>query len=138
MLEDGIERVKITDFGLALTILDVTRLTSVGLAVGTPAYMSPEQVNSRPVGPPSDLFSLGAVLYTMATGRSPFHAAHPIEVGRKVSEYNPPPLHEVAPTVPRFLSDVVARLLAKKPEDRYPSATAIVAAIDDALASAAA
>ena len=76
MLEDGVERVKITDFGLALAALDGSQITSVNRVVGTPAYMSPEQVQGTRVDRRSDLFSLGCVLHTMVTGRSPFHGAH--------------------------------------------------------------
>jgi hypothetical protein len=122
MLEDGIERVKITDFGLALVIMDISKITSLGLAVGTPAYMSPEQVAGEPLDPRSDLFSLGCVLYSMVTGKSPFQGNHALEVARKVTDLVPRPLQECAPAIPRFLSDLVARLLAKRPADRYQSA----------------
>jgi hypothetical protein len=125
MLEDGVERVKIADFGLALVAMDASNITSAGLAVGTPAYMSPEQVNGEKLDPRSDLFSLGCVLYAMVTGQSPFQANHPLEVARKVREETPRPLHEVNAEVPKFLSDIVARLLAKKPEDRFDSAEVV-------------
>ena len=77
MLENGIERVKITDFGLALAALDESQITSVNRVVGTPSYMSPEQVQGARVDRRSDLFSLGCVLYTMVTGRSPFQGRTP-------------------------------------------------------------
>jgi hypothetical protein len=122
MLEDGIERAKITDFGLALVALDVAELTSADNLLGTPAYMAPEQVAGRRVDPRADLFSLGCVLYAMVSGGSPFHGAHALAIARKVTDFVPPPLHEQYPEVPRVFSDTVARLLEKDPDRRYPSA----------------
>jgi hypothetical protein len=136
MLEDGIERVKITDFGLALVIMDASKITSVGLVVGTPAYMSPEQIDGATLDPRSDLFSLGCVFYAMATGHSPFQAVHPIEVARRVREHVPPPLHRLDPAVPMFFSDIVAKLLAKRPQDRYPSADEVAKILIPHLADA--
>jgi serine/threonine protein kinase len=122
MLEDGIERAKITDFGLALVALDVAELTSADNVLGTPAYMAPEQVSGRRVDPRADLFSLGCVLYAMVSGGSPFHGAHALDIARKVTDFVPPPLHEQHPEVPRVVSDTVARLLEKDPDRRFPSA----------------
>jgi hypothetical protein len=122
MLEDGIERAKITDFGLALVALDVAELTSADNVLGTPAYMAPEQVAGRRVDPRADQFSLGCVLYAMVSGGSPFQGAHALDIARKVTDLVPPPLHERYPEVPRVFSDIVARLLEKDPERRYPSA----------------
>jgi hypothetical protein len=125
MLEDGIERVKITDFGLARATEDLSRLTSFGMVVGTPAYLSPEQVRGEEATFRSDLFSLGCVLYAMAAGHSPFQAVHPIETARRIAELDPRPLHESSDAVPRFYSDLVARLLAKE-ADRRPASAAEV------------
>jgi serine/threonine protein kinase len=122
MLEDGIERAKITDFGLALVALDVAQLTSADNVLGTPAYMSPEQVAGRRVDPRADLFSLGCVLYAMVSGGSPFHGTHALDIARKVTDLVPPPLHELHPEIPRVISDAVARLLEKEPDQRYQSA----------------
>ena len=122
LLEDGIERVKITDFGLALVALDVDQLTSGGRPVGTPAYMSPEQVGGGKVDARSDLFSLGCVLYAMATGSSPFQGANSLDIARRVADLTPPLLREIRPEVPQFLSDIVARLLSKDPGGRFQSA----------------
>jgi len=122
MLEDGIERVKITDFGLARVTEDVSELTSLEHAVGTPAYMSPEQVRGQSVDPRSDLFGLGCVMYAMATGRSPFHGGHPVEVAHKILEHVPRRLDELNPSIPKPVADLVARLLEKDPNDRFQSA----------------
>jgi hypothetical protein len=122
MLEDGIERVKITDFGLALVALDIAQITSADHVVGTPAYMSPEQVAGGRVDPRTDLFSLGCVLYAMVTGSSPFLGAHALDIARRVTDVSPRPLHELKPTIPLFLSQTVSRLLEKNPDKRYQSA----------------
>ena len=74
LLENGVERVKITDFGLARAVDDAS-LTQSGVVAGTPQYMSPEQARGEPVDPRTDLFSLGSVLYAMCTGRPPFRAS---------------------------------------------------------------
>ncbi|MGO8748670.1 MAG: protein kinase domain-containing protein [Thermoguttaceae bacterium] len=122
MLENGIERVKITDFGLARVTLETSELTSFEHAVGTPAYMSPEQVSGRKVDPRSDLFGLGCVMYAMATGASPFHGGHPAEVAHKIIEHRPERLDKLDPSIPKEVADTVARLLEKDPDDRFQSA----------------
>ncbi len=122
MLENGVERVKITDFGLALAVLDGSQITSVNRVVGTPSYMSPEQVQGARVDRRSDLFSLGCVLHTMVTGRSPFQGAHALEIARKVVDHPVPPLHLIAPRIPADLSGIVSRLLEKDPARRYQTA----------------
>jgi serine/threonine protein kinase len=122
MLEDGVERVKITDFGLARVTLEVSELTSAEHAVGTPAYMSPEQVSGQSVDPRSDLFGLGCVMYAMATGTSPFHAGHPAEVAHRILAHVPKRLDEIDPAIPKAIADTVARLLEKDPNDRFQSA----------------
>jgi tRNA A-37 threonylcarbamoyl transferase component Bud32 len=122
LLEDGIERVKISDFGLALVTLDHTQVSSADRPVGTPAYMSPEQVGGRRVDARSDLFSLGCVLYAMITGKSPFQGNNSVFIARMVAEFDPPALHEIKRDTPRFLSDIVGRLLCKDPNRRFQSA----------------
>ena len=122
MLLDHGGGVKITDFGLARVELDVAEMTSADQVVGTPAYMSPEQVRGEALDARSDLFSLGCVLFAMVAGRSPFQGRHILEIGRRITDEDPTPLHLVDPAVPRPLSDLVGRLLRKAPDDRPATA----------------
>jgi serine/threonine-protein kinase len=122
MLEDGSGRVKITDFGLALVAVDGVQLTSNNRAVGTPAYMSPEQVLGVRVDRRTDLFSLGCVLHAMVMGRSPFQGSHAVEIARKIADSTIRPLHEQDARVPASFSAIVGRLLEKDPARRYQSA----------------
>jgi serine/threonine protein kinase len=89
---------------------------------GTPQYMSPEQARGEPIDARSDLFSLGSLLYAMLAGRPPFRAETAFGVLRKISDAEPKPLAEVAAETPAWLSDVVGRLMEKRPSDRFGSA----------------
>jgi len=122
LLDRGALWVKLTDFGLARAAIDQVDLTSHGLAVGTPAYMSPEQVTAGELDSRTDLFSLGCVIYAMVAGRTPFRGTSQFEIARRIVEDDPPPLDQVIPGTPGFLVDVTQRLLAKRPEDRFSSA----------------
>jgi serine/threonine protein kinase len=124
LLENSVERVKITDFGLARTVDDAS-LTGSGLIAGTPAYMSPEQVHGKKVDHRSDLFSLGSVLYTICAGHAPFRADTAMAVLKRVCEDTPRPLHEVNPDVPDWLEALIARLHAKAPADRFQTAAEV-------------
>ena len=106
------------------------RLTGSDQLLGTPAYMSPEQVQNGPVGPASDLFSLGAVLYQAATGRAAFSGRHMMELLHAVATATPKPPHEVRPELPRMLSAFIMQLLAKDPAKRPASARAVVEELD--------
>src|SRR5262245_47346448 len=94
LLENGVQRVKLTDFGLARAADDAS-LTQTGLIAGTPLYMAPEQAEGEPVGPRADLFSLGSVLYELCTGRPAFRASSTAAVIRRVCDEAPRPLREV-------------------------------------------
>jgi serine/threonine protein kinase len=113
--------VKITDFGLARAADDAS-LTQSGLVAGTPMFMSPEQANGESLDYRADLFSFGSVLYTMTTGRSPFRAPNTLAVLKRVAEDTPRPIPEIIPEAPAWLCDLIARLHARKPEDRFASA----------------
>jgi serine/threonine protein kinase len=119
----------ILDFGLARPEQEAQQLTEPGAVVGTPAYMAPEQAAGQSVDARSDLFSLGCVLYQLLTRRSPFAAPDKIAVLRKLALHDPPPPHQLNAAVPRALSDLVRRLLAKDPADRPATARDVAAAL---------
>jgi serine/threonine-protein kinase len=134
LLENGVERVKITDFGLARAIDDAS-VTQSGVISGTPLYMSPEQARGEyVVDRRSDLFSLGSVLYTMCTGRAPFRASGVHAVLRRVIEDTPRPIREVNPDVPDWLEAIVGKLLAKEPAARFQSASEVAELLRQHLA----
>src|SRR5262249_35824958 len=120
----GGERVKLPDFGLARAADDAS-LTQSGAVAGTPAFMSPEQAEGKPVDCRSDLFSLGSVLYAMCTGRPPFRAGTSMGVLKRVCEETPPPVREANPELPDWLVAVVEKLHAKDPAARFQSAAEV-------------
>jgi len=133
LLENGIQRVKITDFGLARGVDDAS-LTQTGLIAGTPAYMSPEQATGQRVDARSDLFSLGSVLYALCTGQVPFAAGSSLGVAKKVCEETPRPIAELNPAIPPWLSKIVERLHAKDPAKRFQSAEEVAGLLGSYLA----
>lgn len=133
LLENGVERVKITDFGLARVIHEA-QASSSNVIAGTPQYMSPEQAGGEAVDHRSDLFSLGAVLYAMCVGRSPFRADTPTGAIHRVRTDTPRPIREINPDIPEWLVAVIYRLLEKKPEDRFQSATEVAEVLGQYLA----
>jgi Tol biopolymer transport system component len=124
LLENGVERVKITDFGLARAVDDAT-LSQSGVVAGTPQYMSPEQAGGEPVDHRTDLFSLGSVLYALCTGQSPFRGHSSMATLRKVCEQRPRPIQELNPGIPSWLVKIIEKLHAKDPADRYGSAAEV-------------
>lgn len=122
MLHDGGTRVRLADFGLARITFDNSELTSHGQYVGTPAYMPPEQLRGGKVDARADLFSLGCVIYYMLVGYSPFQGKTQGETIHRILGEECKPLHEIDPTVPPFLSELVSRLLKGDPDQRYQSA----------------
>jgi hypothetical protein len=135
LLENSVERAILTDFGLARAIDDAS-LTQTGILAGTPHYMSPEQAAGEAIDHRSDLFSLGAVLYFMATGRPPFRGTNAMGVLRRICEEEHRPAWQVNKDVPDELCDVVDRLLEKKPGRRYASADEVQETLADLLARA--
>ncbi len=121
LLEESVERVLISDFGLARTVDDAT-LTRTGVVAGTPHYMSPEQATGQLVDQRSDLFSLGSVIYFMCTGRPPFRAEHALAILNRICNDPHRPVDDVNSDVPAELADVVDRLLSKNPADRFRDA----------------
>jgi eukaryotic-like serine/threonine-protein kinase len=127
-------QVKVLDFGLARRFktadtheLGAEGSTIPGRPMGTANYMAPERILQLPLDPRSDLFSLGVVIFEMATGRLPFAGASPSETVANVLDKDPVPLTSLSPQHPKSLEQVVQRLLAKKAGDRYPSASELSA-----------
>ncbi len=135
LLENGVERVKITDFGLARAA-DDAKITQSGRVSGTPLYMSPEQSRGLTVDHRSDLFSFGSVLYTMCTGRPAFRADNHLAVMRRVSDDTPRPIQEVNQEIPGWLIEVIGRLLTKEPDSRFQSAAEVAEMLGKQLANA--
>ena len=133
LLENGVERVKITDFGLARAVDDAS-VTQSGTVAGTPMYMSPEQAEGVPIDHRSDLFSLGTVLYAMCTGHPPFRATGTHAVLKRVIEAAPRPIREINDEIPEWLAAIIGKLHAKRPEDRYPTAKEVADLLGQKLA----
>ena len=133
LLENCIERVKLTDFGLARAIDDAS-LTQSGVIAGTPQYMAPEQARGEPVDARADLFALGGALYAMAAGRSPFRADSTMAVLKRVCEVRHRPIRELNPDVPDWLEATIDRLLAKEPADRFQTAAEVADLLEKGLA----
>ena len=125
--EGEFRRARILDFGLARLTRDGGELTHSGAIMGTPAYMAPEQARGQAVDPRADLFSLGCVLYQMATGRRPFAGADTFAVLTALATETPVPPIALNPAVPPALSALIEKLLAKNPADRWPQTAREVA-----------
>lgn len=133
LLENGVERVRITDFGLARAIDDAS-MTQSGVVAGTPLFMAPEQAQGIQLDHRADLFSLGSVFYVMCTGRPPFRSSTMIGVIRRVCDDSPRPIREINPDVPDWLCVIIDRLLAKEPQNRYASAEEVAELLGNCLA----
>jgi serine/threonine protein kinase len=133
LLENGVQRVKLTDFGLARAADDVS-LTQSGIVAGTPLYMSPEQAAGEPLDCRADLFSLGSVLYELCTGRPAFRAPNSVAVMKRVCEDTPRPIREVNPDIPDWLAAIITKLHAKSPAARYQSAAEVADLLSRGLA----
>jgi serine/threonine-protein kinase len=132
LLEGTRGRVMVTDFGIAKALsAEGGTLTEAGVAIGTPAFMSPEQAaGDRELDGRSDIYSLGVVAYYMLTGEMPFQASTvPALLMKQVTE-TPPPIERKRPDVPRELAQTVMRCLEKDPEDRWPTADALRRALE--------
>jgi serine/threonine protein kinase len=122
---------KVSDFGLAKKIDGASSLTRTGAVVGTPSYMAPEQAGGRKdLTAAADVYSLGAILYELLTGRPPFQAAHPVDTLLLVLEQEPVPPRDLNPTVDRELELICLKCLQKPVELRYPSAAALASDLE--------
>jgi hypothetical protein len=135
LLENQVERAVLTDFGLARAIDDAS-LTQTGILAGTPHYMSPEQSTGGAIDHRSDLFSLGAVLYFMATAHPPFRAAGTLAVLHRICREPHRPVWEVNRDMPDELCDVIDNLLEKKPSRRPSSAEDVQRQLSELLSRA--
>ena len=133
LLDEGVDRALLTDFGLARASDDAS-LTRSGFHPGTPHYMSPEQVRGESIDARSDLFGLGCVLYALCTGHPPFRSETSYAVLRRITDDSPRPIRETNPNVPAWLEKIVLKLLAKSPDGRYSSATELYTLLEKCLA----
>ncbi|HYF00704.1 MAG TPA: serine/threonine-protein kinase [Planctomycetota bacterium] len=125
---------KLLDFGLAIEQEASLQITKDGMVVGTPYYLSPEQARGQKATPMSDIYAAGVTLYYLLTGKRPFTGATALAVLNKHIHEAPVPPSTANPKVPSVLSDIVLKLMAKRPQDRYPSAGAAATALENFLA----
>jgi ribosomal protein L7/L12/tRNA A-37 threonylcarbamoyl transferase component Bud32 len=127
VLIDAADQPRITDFGLAKIMKDDSRLTQTGVVMGSPSYMPPEQAAGRhgDIGPASDVYSLGAMLYELLTGRPPFRGATAMATLREVMEAEPAAPRRLKADIPPDLETICLKCLEKSPSARYPTARAL-------------
>jgi eukaryotic-like serine/threonine-protein kinase len=126
----GDDSLKVTDFGIARA--GASEMTETGSIMGTAQYLSPEQAQGQRVGAPSDLYSIGVVLYEMLTGRVPFAGESAVSIALKHVSEDPPPMRQLRPDVHPRLEQAVGRALLKDPAQRYASADEFIAALEQA------
>src|SRR5262249_2763670 len=138
VLLDAEGRPYVADFGLARAIQGESTLTQHGSIVGTPSYMAPEQAAGIPGNATiaADVYSLGAILYALITGRPPFKATTPVETLRQVIDQEPASPRAINPRVDRDLEAICLKALDKQPKRRYPAASALAEDLEHWLAAA--
>ena len=130
-LDTKTNRIKILDFGLALAQTPVDQLSGRGAVVGTPGYLSPEQARSEPLDDRSDLYSTGVVLYELATGALPLKTKAVAEQLIAILAHAPKPLRERNEQIPQPLADLIHKLMAKEPRDRFRNAAELEKVLDE-------
>ncbi|MEK7786967.1 MAG: serine/threonine-protein kinase, partial [Chloroflexota bacterium] len=133
VLMDGRGNCLLSDFGLAKMVEGGAKFTDTGGILGTPAYMSPEQGQGLPLDRRSDVYSLGVMLYEMATGKPPFDAETPIAIVLKHIQEPLPPPRRLNPDLPQAVEHVILKALAKDPADRFQTAREMVAALQSVI-----
>ncbi|NNE00557.1 MAG: serine/threonine protein kinase [Pirellulaceae bacterium] len=129
-IESVNDRVKILDFGLALASTPVDQLAGRGAVIGTPGYLSPEQARSEPLDDRSDLYSMGVVLYELATNKLPLHSKSVAGQLIAILAHSPKPIRELNPDIPQPLADLIHKLLRKEPRNRVRSAAELEKLLD--------
>ena len=127
LLERGSGRAVLVDFGLARHLNAETRMTATGVVMGTVDYIAPEQARGRAIDGRADIYSLGIMFYELLASRLPFISDSPTAMIFQHAYEEPFPLKQAAPDVPQPLVDVIARMMAKEPAERYPSCVAVLA-----------
>ncbi|MBI5366189.1 MAG: serine/threonine protein kinase [Planctomycetes bacterium] len=130
--KDG--QVRVMDFGLARLAGSMSRVSASGTVVGTPFYMAPEQARGKEVDGRADLYSLGVTFHELVTGAPPFRGDTPMEVMLHHLQDPPPPPRSLCPDVPESADRVIAKLLNKEPDQRYPSAGSLLTDLDQLAA----
>ncbi len=133
VLLDENDHVYLADFGLTRRLDEQPPGGAEGRSVGTPAYLAPEQIESRPVDGRADVYALGCVLFECLTGSTPYSGASRLEVAWAHLEAEPPAASQTRPGIPEAIDGVIARALAKEPEERYQTCGALAAAAENAL-----
>lgn len=133
LLEEDVERVRLTDFGLARAAADAA-MTRSGVVAGTPHYMAPEQARGETTDQRADLFSLGSTLYVMCAGHPPFRAETPLAVLKRVCDNEARPLRDITPEVPLWLDAIIRKLMAKDAGRRFQTASEVSDLLRDCLA----
>jgi len=132
LLMTGDGHVKLSDFGIA-RLFGTPGLTAAGNVLGTVEFMAPEQADGRPVGPRTDLYSLGAVFFTLLTGAPPFRGSTPLKVLEKQRSARPELVRRYAPAVPSELESIIDELLEKDPQDRVTNASLLLRRLEAML-----
>src|SRR3954462_11522834 len=127
------DRLKVTDFGIARA--GASEMTETGSIMGTAQYLSPEQAQGQRVGAPSDLYSIGVIMFEMLTARVPFTGESAVSIALKHVSEEPPPLRSLRPDIHPRLEQAVGRALLKDPAQRYASADEFIAALEAARAA---
>src|SRR5262249_26346218 len=145
VLIDDNGQLYLTDFGIArlfdsganaLTVERVAALTVTGQVLGTPYYMAPEQVKGEPVGPATDVYALGVLVYQMVTGQVPYQGDTPLAVALQHLQDDPCPPSLLRQELPMAAESAILRAIAKQPSDRFASAGALAGAFDAGLKEA--
>jgi serine/threonine-protein kinase len=136
MFDADAEELKITDFGIA-RLTDVSR-TKTGIVLGTPSFMSPEQLEGRPLDGRSDVFALGVTLYQLLSGQLPFRADSMTRLMQKIANDPHAPIRSIRPELPESIEVILDRVLAKSADDRYQMGAELAAALRACLQTAAA